>query len=364
LIPGAALLFPTLVVVMLTVVNYFGTLSAARFHTALTLAKLLPLLLFVILGSLHLLLQPESLGLNLHPFLPHGLSHFGEALVLVFWAYAGFEHATFPAQEIREPGRTLPLALISGLGIATAVYLSVSLLIAVALPAAELSDSPNPLGEAFTHLVAALFPTLASLAAWIITAGALLSILGADEAGTLTTAWLIFALAADGHLPSFLTRLHPRHRTPYLALLVQNALVLAASLLLPLENLIRATTFLLGVTYLLSCAAAVKLASRQRIRGFLGSRYLAYPGIASCFLLLSQARGPEIMLGTLMLAPALIGRLALGSRARVNRFRYTRFPECYSGIAAALQYRFLAQTYLWLTAPGRERSSRQEKREA
>lgn len=346
----ATLVFPATVILFLTIINYFGTVPAARVNTALTAAKLVPLVLFISLGALFVVLYPQQVSANLHPFLPFGWSGFGEALVLVFWAYAGFEHATFPAREIQRPSHTIPLALITGMGIATFIYLSVTFTISAVLPWRDLIANPNPLSEAFSQMAAAIWPAIASWAALVMTVGAVLSIAGADETGTLSTSWLIFAFAADGHLPAFLARLHPRYQVPHIALIMQNMVVFAICVLLPLESLIRATTFLLGIVYLLTCAAACKLNALAPAPGILGCRILPYAGAVLCLLLLSQVRAPEMAAGLLLLIPALVARSIFKPKRNVELFQYTQSRSYQLRWINEYHRRFLAQLYLWITS--------------
>lgn len=345
----AAIAFPALLVIFLTVVNYFGIVPAARVNTALVAAKLAPLVLFIGLGALFITLYPREVVSNLTPFLPFGWSGFGEALVLVFWAYAGFEHATFPAQEIRHPSRTIPLALIIGLGIATFIYLSVSFIISAVLPCPDLLASPSPIRETFFRMTAGIWPAAAAWAALIITAGAIFSIAGADETGTLTTSWLIFALAADGHLPGFLARLHPRYRVPYVALILQNTIVFAACILIPLEKLIRATVFLLGIVYFLTSVAACKFNTSAPAPGILGSRLPPYAGAVLSLVLLSQVQPCEVAVGLLLLIPALVAKSIFKFKPEVELLQYTQTRSYQLRRVEEYHRRFLAQAYLWIS---------------
>ncbi|HHY38551.1 MAG TPA: amino acid permease, partial [Clostridia bacterium] len=98
-----------------TASNYLGAMAAGRVNDVLTVAKMGPLAVFALLGVIKLVADPVLFWSRLAPFAPLGWSGFGPALVTIFWAYAGFELAVIPAEDIENPRRTIPVAI--GLGI-------------------------------------------------------------------------------------------------------------------------------------------------------------------------------------------------------------------------------------------------------
>ncbi|PIW69934.1 MAG: amino acid transporter, partial [Ignavibacteriales bacterium CG12_big_fil_rev_8_21_14_0_65_30_8] len=92
--------------------NVAGVKAAGRINDALTLVKLAPLIFFAVIGLLYMASNMTTAVMNFSPFLPYSFSNFGAALILIFWAYAGFEISTIPAEEIRDPSRTIPRAII------------------------------------------------------------------------------------------------------------------------------------------------------------------------------------------------------------------------------------------------------------
>lgn len=93
--------------------NIVGVKAAGRFNDMLTIGKLSPLLLLTFMGITFIGLNPELASSNFHPFIKGDLSSLGQALVLIFWAYAGFELSTLPADEIQTPRKTIPRAIES-----------------------------------------------------------------------------------------------------------------------------------------------------------------------------------------------------------------------------------------------------------
>lgn len=104
---------------VLTYINIRGVKAAGRVNDALTIIKLAPLLLLIIIGFGFFAFHPGTLTANYLPFAPLGFGNFGVALVLIFWAYVGFEMGTLPASEVKDPRKTIPKAIITGMMIVT-----------------------------------------------------------------------------------------------------------------------------------------------------------------------------------------------------------------------------------------------------
>jgi amino acid transporter len=164
----------------LTTINIIGVKFAGRVNDMLTLIKLLPLLILIGAGIIFMFLQPSVVLGNYHPFVPLGVSATGTALVLVFWAYAGFELGTLPAAEIKDPKTTIPKAIIIGMSIVGVFYLSTNFIVYGAVNWADLAGSSTPL-----ILVGGVL--LGGAGALIMTVGALFSVSGSDESGMLGT---------------------------------------------------------------------------------------------------------------------------------------------------------------------------------
>ena len=107
----------------LTAVNIFGVRAAGKVNDVLTLLKMLPLVALVLAGIAFFALNPSTLAGNYTPLAPLGFGGFGAAVVLIFWAFAGFELGTLPAAEVRDPRKTIPKAIITGMLVVMAFYL-------------------------------------------------------------------------------------------------------------------------------------------------------------------------------------------------------------------------------------------------
>lgn len=131
--------------------------------------------------------------------------------MLIFWAYAGFELGALPTNEINEPERTVPRTIVAGMFIVIAFYFLTNLVVVSSIPQETLMASTSPLMD----VVPSIFSIVGSAAEGLVLfvgVGALLSIMGSDELGTLGTSRLTYAMSLDGLLPHQLAREHPRSR--------------------------------------------------------------------------------------------------------------------------------------------------------
>ena len=243
-----------LFVTFLVTTNIIGVKAAGKINDVLTLAKLAPLILFAAIGLLYIILNPATTAANYSPFSPYGLENFGAALVLIFWAYAGFEISTIPTEEIEDPGKTIPRAIVVGISIVTIFYLATNIVLFGVRRWDLLALDGAPLATA-TSAVLNGWPSLALIGGLIVGVGALVSVAGSDESGMIGTSRLGYALAADGLFPRVFAKIHPKFKTPYLAIIIQAITALTAALVGNLSSLIATSVFFLAVAYLATCAS-------------------------------------------------------------------------------------------------------------
>lgn len=277
----------------LTLVNVIGVKAAGRVNDLLTAVKLLPLVLLILAGFLSLVRNPAAFADHYTPLLPLGLGNFGTSLVLVFWAYAGFELGTLPAGEVENPKSTIPKAIISGMAIVIGFYLATNVVVYGVVGWEELAQSTVPL-----VLVGSVL--LGGIGATVMNIGALVSVSGSDESGVLGTARLSFAMAIDGLFPRVFARLHPVYGTPAAALLIQAVIAFALSLSSGITTLISFAVFNLAFSYLLTCLALIVL--RNPAEPLHGQTILPAAGIGIClYLLLSTSTVDKIAGSALIL---------------------------------------------------------------
>ncbi len=277
-------------VLLVTLSNLVGVRSGGRTNDVLTLAKLVPLALLVLVAVAFFGRHPGLSLSNLQPFAPLGWGGFGAAVLLIFWAYAGFELAVLPAAEVREPRRTMPVGLIAGMAIATAFYLLTAAAVVIALPWHAAAASPRPLTDALGGMLALLGLPGAGGAAFM-SLGGLLSVAGVYEVFSLGLARLSYAMAADGLLPPALARLHPRFGTPATGLIFQAVCALVLALAINVQSLIAVSVFFLGIAYVATAMSALRLVRRSP------QHRLRLPGLPY-LLVLAAASGAYLSLQT------------------------------------------------------------------
>ena len=198
-----------MVVLVITVVNVLGVRQTAVLTNIVTAGKILPLLAFVAIGLFFL--QPENFSFETVPT----TVSFSAAVLLLVYAFSGFESATIVAGEVKEPERNFPFSLLVALGTVAVLYLLIQIVAIGTHP--NLGASERPLADA-----ANLF--LGGFGASLIVAGAVVSIFGNLNVGALNCARLTYAMSEQRELPKVLSWVHPRFRTPYISILL-NAVV-------------------------------------------------------------------------------------------------------------------------------------------
>nr|WP_279383607.1 amino acid permease [Methanobacterium formicicum] len=217
----------------------------------------------------------------------------GSALVLIFWAYVGFELVTVPSDEIKDAKKTIPKAIILGMGVIIIFYLVTNLVILGAVPWMELSTSSAPLSLAGSAL-------LGGFGAILLTVGALFSISGSDEAGILSSARIPYAMAGDGLLPGFFARVHPEYGTPYVALALQGIFTGVASILGSISQLIILSVFTLLFCYLITSLAVFPL--KKKYDGGINLPWLIpVLGVVISLYMMTQCKFNEILTGVLII---------------------------------------------------------------
>lgn len=285
----AQLLVRVIFVVVFVAINIRGAKAAGRINDVLTIAKLTPLLMIIVFGIGSILLKPSLVG-NYSPFIPFGLNNFGTVMVLIFWAYAGFELGSLPASEVIDPKKNIPRALITGMAVVVLFYVLTNVVVFGVVSSAALSKTAIPLVLVSTAL-------LGTAGAVVTCVGALASVSGTDETEVLGTARLMYAMSADGLLPGPIRRIHSRFQTPYVAILVEGAIALALSVFSGITQLISFAVFNLALCYLFVCLALPVLRKNGE-GGLHGERVLPWLGVAISLYLVYSSSLSDILIGS------------------------------------------------------------------
>ncbi len=246
--PRAAVI--TVVVLALTIINVIGVREAALASNLFTMGKLAPLLLFVIVGLFHL--SPSQFTA------PAALTYsdFSTAVLLLVFAFTGFEMAVIPSGEIRDPQRHIAFGLLTAISVIVLLYLLIQVVCIGTLPG--LGSSERPLIEASSRF-------LGPAGAVLISVGALISVAGTLNTIMLSAPRLLFAMAQQGQLPRWLAATHPRFRTPYLAILLSALILLALTWQGTFISALTISTVIRLLTYMATCLALPVLRRRNDI---------------------------------------------------------------------------------------------------
>jgi basic amino acid/polyamine antiporter, APA family len=266
----------------LATANCLGVKVGANLSSVFTVAKILPLLLLIVLGLGYFAKHPETF-MNAAPA-PKGISPWVDAMLLLSFAYGGFENAILPAGEVKDPRRTFPIALTAGLLLCILLY---SLVQFVSVATIGTAPAERPLATAASLLIG-------SGGAAFITVAAMISTFGHLSAVQLATPRLTYSLAERHDFPAAFGRLHPRFQTPYLSILVFGALTCILALSGTFRWAIAMASGALIVIYGSICASLIRL---RQIR----------PGEAALHL----PFGPAIACACIAIAFALLARLTL-----------------------------------------------------
>jgi amino acid transporter len=279
----------------LTAINVAGIKSGARTAVVLALGKILPLLILVGVGVFAISWD------RVFPVPMPEKGNFMKAALLVLFAYAGFENTAAPAGEFKNPRRDIPFALLVQIAIVTAVYTAVQLVAIGTLP--DLGRSQTPLADAGRLL-------MGPFGGLLLTFGAVLSVLGTNNNTVLAGPRYLYALAETGRLPAVFARIHPRFRTPHVAILTQTGVALALVLTGTAEELAVLSTIARLATYIGTALAVPVLRRRmpatERTIRLPGGPVIPIAALIICGLFLSAAEKKNWIAGGIALAAGAV----------------------------------------------------------
>ena len=230
-------------------INILGVERGARVNSAITVAKMLPLL--VLLAGGLFAIDPDNLAV----VQPPELSTLARSSILLIFAFAGIEAALVPSGEVKDPARTVPRALVIAMVLITLLYAALQFV------------SQGVLGPALATSKTALADAAGvALGGWgrtLLLVGAVISMVGHAGGMILATPRMLFAFARDGFLPSAVARLHPVYRAPVVAILVQCTIVLALAITSTFERLAVLANLSMLVVYGACCLATWQLRRRD-----------------------------------------------------------------------------------------------------
>jgi APA family basic amino acid/polyamine antiporter len=293
----AAVLTITVLLATLAAFNIRGVKMGAGTNNLLAVAKLLPLMVFILLGCMFASTRGTAVFRVQESYPANAWLN---AMLLVIFAYVGFEGALIPAGEAKSPERDAPIAILIALAVCTPIYVLVQFVVVQTLSAP--AQTQRPLAAA-AHIFGGT-PIVG-----LIGIGVLLSILGYLAAGMISSPRILFALAEQQDFPRCFAAVHPRYRTPYVSIISFAILVWILALIGNFTWNARLTAVSRLVTHALSCAAlpTLRRKSREQPRFHLpAGELLAVIGIVFCGILVSRIGKAEILM---LLLTLMIGSL-------------------------------------------------------
>ena len=233
----------------LAVMNVLGVRLASLFGNVFTIGKIVPLVLLIVAGFFFVDTQLYSPA-----FLPSYTAFSSSVLLLVF-AFTGFEIIVIPAGEAKDPQRDMPFALLVGTAAVVVLYLAIQAVCIGTVP--ELEKSQRPLADAGATV-------FGGAGAAIISFGALISTLGTMNAIMLAAPRLLFGMAEQGQLPGIVAATHKQFRTPHVAILLSAAPMLALCLSGSFASSAILSTIIRLTTYAMTCAALLLLRRKKK----------------------------------------------------------------------------------------------------
>ncbi|GAA3112620.1 amino acid permease [Streptomyces rectiviolaceus] len=218
-LPGAVL------VLLCCLLLVRGAKESAVVNTVMVLVKLAVLVLFVALAvtGFH--------SSNLHPFAPMGMAGIGAAASTVFFSFIGLDAVSTAGEEVKNPRRTLPLAIICSLVVVTTVYVLVALVGVGAQPWTAFSGQEAGLSAILVKVTGASWPGA------LLSAGAVLSIVSVVLVVLYGQTRILYTMSRDGMLPALFHRVHPRSGTPVAGTVAVGTLVAVLAAAIPLDEL-------------------------------------------------------------------------------------------------------------------------------
>lgn len=236
------------ILAVLTAVNVAGVRESVILTNFFTVGKIVPLLIFASVGLFFV--DPANFTFGELP--AYGTA--SSAVLLLIYAFVGFEAAVIPAGETREPQKNMPRALLTALGVVAVLYIVIQVVSIGTLPG--LASSERPLADAAGQF-------LGGWGAAFITIGALISIFGNLNGGFLTASRMPFAMAEQKELPQVLGVTHRRFKTPYISVLVTAAVSLIFAVQSSFISALTISTITRLLVYAATCASLPVFRARK-----------------------------------------------------------------------------------------------------
>jgi APA family basic amino acid/polyamine antiporter len=255
-------------------VNYVGIESGNRLQATLTVIKVAALAALPVVA---IAVHPVTPTLTpIAPPIARPVAAFGVVMIAVMWAYEGWYYLPFCAGEITNPRRTVPLALFLGIASLITIYLAANLSYMLALPLAEIRGVERIAEKALTALVG-------SIGGRLVAGTVIVSTLGCNAAAVIATSRACFAMASDGLFFRAAAAVHPRYRTPHVAIVMTSVWAALLALTGTYEQLFTWVTFASVAFGVLGGVAIFRL-RRRKPHALRPYKTWGYPWVPALFV--------------------------------------------------------------------------------
>ena len=272
-------------IVLLTIANLLGVQKAGRVNFIIVLVTLLSLLYFVFGGM-------GSVDMdNFIPFAPRGLFGIAESSAILFFAFTGYARIATLAEEVVEPEKTIPRAVIITILTAIVLYAAVSFVAVGLIGAESMAESRSPLQMASGAMSAPGMDL-------IITLGASTAMLGVLLSQILGISRMMLAMGRRNDLPGFFERIHSKTGVPHIGVIFTSAIILAVTIFGSFEFVVRAATFTILLYYSITNLAAIRQPGPEQLY----SKVIPWMGLAGCMAMSVSLPLNVILSGVILLA--------------------------------------------------------------
>jgi len=304
---GGVLNIPAVILIVLCALLLIrGASESARVNTVMVLIKLGVLVLFIAVG-----LQGWESD-NLSDFAPFGFSGITSAAGIIFFSYIGLDAVSTAGEEVKNPRRTMPLAIIFALLIVTSIYILVAIVAVAAQPMADFEGQEAGLAAILEDVTGASWP------ATVLAAGAVISIFSVTLVVIYGQTRILFAMGRDGMVPPLFHKVNPRTLTPVPATIICAVVISLLAGVLPIDFLAEMTSIGTLVAFLVVSIGVIVLRRTQPDlpRGFKVPGYPVTPvlSVAGCIWIIQDLRAVTIYVFLGWAAVALVWYFSYGIR--------------------------------------------------
>lgn len=249
-----AKLFAVIVAIILLSVNYMGTGATGKTENIVTIAKLITLFIFIGFGIFAFMHNADAVGNFTNNFMPEGFGGIAYGMGLTFIAFQGFEVIAQCGEEVKNPRKNIPKAIIVSLVVVIIIYIAIAFIVIGNVNGGFLLDEQGNrvLDEAGAPIykegfeiigdhgelamVEAAKTFMGPIGFFIMIIGGLVSTVSALNATVFSSSRVSFAMGRDGTLPESLGRIHPKRRTPSNAIMLTGVIMIIMAVTLPIED--------------------------------------------------------------------------------------------------------------------------------